>query len=282
MGHRSDSGGHCRQAFCGIQIGQDLIGVLAQLRGAAQFHQRSLGELRKCARVANCRRIERTSAAVRHDIAVIDVLPVLTESELLGIDHLAGVPHRRDEHPPGHRRVQQLGLGLGGEEIGEDPLDPLVLRDWLATVEQHHGVLGPVFVPRGLVAEALLVHPGHEVLGECSETRSEQERHRGVPVGTRPHELYVDALQAGAAGDALSHGRIHRRVECGRHGGLAHGPLGGRVDVLAQPRAGLAVPHGDQCRSGSLGCRVVERLRKRAAGAKRCPVRVAGDRHVHR
>ena len=198
------------------------------------------------------------------------------------VDDLSSGPDRRDEHPAGHGRIQQLRLGLGGKEVVQDPLHPLVLRNRLTSVEQHHGVLGPVLVPRGFVAEALLVRPIHKVLGEGAKTGTEQERDRSVPVGTRPHELNVDALQACAARNPLRDGGIQRDVERRGHRSLAHRLLGRHVDVLAAPRAVLAFEQSDQRSASRLGGRIVHRLRQRAARPQWRPVFVAGDGHVHR
>ena len=94
---------------------------------------------------------------------------------------------RRDQHPALERRREQLGLGLGGRE-GDDarPAPARTPRAAPSPRAERHGVADPVLVPRGLVAEALLVHPLHEAAGEGTDGRAEQEGDRDVAVRARP------------------------------------------------------------------------------------------------
>ena len=210
----------------------------------------------------------------------VDRLPVVAGSELRAVEHVGRRGDGGDQQAPPDGFVQQLGLGLRGEEVDEDPVpDPLVLGAGLPTVEQHHRVVDPVLVTGRRVAEPLLVDPFHELPAERTDGRTEHERDRDVAVGARPHQLDVEVAVDDAPGDPL---RERGADRCGEHLGSGHlvgGLLDGHVRVLAEARVVVPLVEGDQRRLHRFAGPVVPGLR-RGSEADRRSVLVPGQRQT--
>ena len=184
---------------------QHLDGVLADGGRRAQHRLGGLGEDAEPAGEPGL------DGAVRADHD--HVLPHLAGRQVwVGVDVLGG-GDRGEQQATLEGLGEQVGLGPGGQEVADHPLDPLVLRQGLLPAPQHLAVAQPVLRPGGLVAAALGVDPVHQPLAERAESRAEQEGHRQVAIGARPHELHIEVADTDPAGRSNGRGVAPSRLD---------------------------------------------------------------------